>query len=286
LSKLSSNQKENRTETMRPQDGISDDGKSVQAEHFSVADLPPTPPHNNHSNRSEDDAPRWKKLAEISIALANLGLLAINIFLWTATKKSANAADSAAKTAVASIRPWIDLDAAVIGPLTFDNQGAHLPLVVSIQNVGHSPAVRVGEHQEFIQTLLNSDPEPWQELKRVCTQAAGESAQPANRGVTVTIFEKKPHFSQLQMTMGPQELAKTLKDIFPEMPNPPTFVEAKIIWCVGYRGDFESTTHRTGYIWEVQRKTKNGFAHIERNGDDVPKEELVLTPSIFGPLAD
>ncbi len=189
-------------------------------------------------------------------------------------------------TLIASNRPWLDLDISISGPLTFDQEGAHLPIVVSTQNVGHSPAVRVSDSQEFVQSLLSTNPQPWQELKKVCDQAAGQSAQSLNRGLTVTIFGGKPQLRQIRMNMGPQELSKSLRDIFPDMKEIPPTIDAQVIWCVGYRGDFETTTHRTGYIWEVRRKTERGIEMIPRSAITVPAQDLVLVPSLFGPLAD
>jgi hypothetical protein len=206
-------------------------------------------------------------------------------------KRSAVAAENASKTAsdtlIATNRPWVDLTPSISGPFTVDDQGGHLPITLSARNVGHSPAVRVSESQGFIQTVLSSEPEPWKELKAVCAQAVGQSKQPLNRGVTATIFVGGKHDFPMILTLSPKEMSKNLRDLFPDAKVIPPDMELQVVWCVGYRGDFETTSHQTGYIWTLVMKNNSGATKlIPRDTKMIPKENLALLDSIFGPLTD
>jgi len=89
------------------------------------------------------------------------------------------------------------------------------------------------------------------------------------------------------LTLSPSELSKSLRDLFPDAKDNSTGMELRVVWCVGYRGDFETTTHQTGYIWRLVMKNNHGTNElIPRDTKMVPKENLVLLDSFFGPLAD
>src|ERR1035438_1237169 len=68
-------------------------------------------------------------------------------FMYCANKKAADAAKSAADTAAkqfeTSERPWVDADIRLDGPLSFNVNGANLPLVFQLLNSGHSAALAV-----------------------------------------------------------------------------------------------------------------------------------------------
>jgi hypothetical protein len=68
-----------------------------------VTKIAPAPPQQNEANGTKDDTPPWKKIAERSIAVATVGLLVINIFVFCATKKAADAARDSANTAGESL---------------------------------------------------------------------------------------------------------------------------------------------------------------------------------------
>ena len=243
----------------------------------------------SEGNKTKSDDRQYKVQNSIRYAtwVASIGaVLAFGtgcVYAWINYHQWQTAKDAL----IATNRPWVDLTPSITGPLTVDAQGGHLPITLSAKNVGHSPAVRVSDSQGFIQTILNSDPEPWKELRKVCAQAVGQSAQPFNRGVTATIFVDGKHDFPMILTLSPSELSKSLRDLFPDAKDNSTGMELRVVWCVGYRGDFETTTHQTGYIWRLVMKNNHGTNElIPRDTKMVPKENLVLLDSFFGPLAD
>jgi len=192
----------------------------------------------------------------------------------------------AQKTLIASNRPWLDLQASIVGSLTFQNGTAVLPVQVRIDNVGHSPAIRVTSMQEFIQAGagLAATPDPWQEIKEQCREAGLQSALPSNRGVTETIFQGKPQQMQMTLLMNPQELNQ---EVIPGTKLP--YIFPVVVWCVAYQVDFSDFEHHIGYAWTVQKRDRASgkFSAIDPKGGDIPVEQLVLYQFPFiGPLAD
>ena len=103
-------------ESIHPQDTPEDEYKSGKATPRGM--LMAQPPRNteNTRERRKRKTPWW----EIAAVLIALGLLVVNIFLWCATKKAAEAAKGAADTAINSFnmakRHAEDTDEAIFGP--------------------------------------------------------------------------------------------------------------------------------------------------------------------------
>ena len=191
-----------------------------------------------------------------------------------AAKKSADVAET---TLIATNRPWLDLDAHLAGPLTLNEQGeARIVVEVKTENIGHSPAVSVSDAQSMIQVILLT-PNPWHELRKVCDQATTQSTNPHNRGVTETIFPGKPYQQSINLGLSKQELARSINDTFPTAGRDPS-IHPAIIWCVAYQAAFSDVPHRTGYVWELKRRTPRGIVDIDRN-TTVPLSDLVLERS-------
>jgi hypothetical protein len=87
------------SETAPSQSSTAGEGNRGQFEPIVVSQVAPAPIETYLPHRREDNTPRWKKIAEWSIAGATVGLLIVNIFLWSATKKAADAADKSAGAA-------------------------------------------------------------------------------------------------------------------------------------------------------------------------------------------
>ncbi len=64
--------------TIHPQDTPDEEHRPIQIRSPVIAQIPPTAPQHNESNRRKDDRPAWEKWAAIIIAAGTLGLLVIN----------------------------------------------------------------------------------------------------------------------------------------------------------------------------------------------------------------
>jgi hypothetical protein len=201
-----------------------------------------------------------------------------------ATKAAEGANKVATDTLIASNRPWLDIQPTIKGPLTFDKAGAHLTMQVEMVNTGHSPAVRVITSNEFIQ-IINWNPHPWNELKKICDLAGGGSALETNRGLTQIVFPGKPFSDEFSFVMSPDELERK---VVPEYRSP--YIYPAVVWCTAYRSDFSDKVHRIGYIWNIYKfdpKVPGGGELIDRSNVSLRGDQLVIYkfPAI-GPLAD
>jgi hypothetical protein len=128
---------------IHPQDTADHKCGSSRAKVDVVSQVPPPPSERNDTNRSKDPTPRWKKIAEIAVAVSTLGLLIVNIFQSRATRDAADAAKNAADSAVAANRPWIVADSPPQHKRTI--QEANLEW----RNAGKTPAVAVFSMVEY-----------------------------------------------------------------------------------------------------------------------------------------
>jgi len=123
-----------------------------------VSEIRPTPCQCNQSDRSKNDAPLWEKSAAIIIAAGTAGLLIVNIFLWCATKKSADAAkessDIAKQTMHIDQRAWIGI---IVGRSAMVD-GQPLVMPIQITNTGKTPAFNM--HGKIVINLLSENEEP------------------------------------------------------------------------------------------------------------------------------
>jgi hypothetical protein len=109
-----------------------------------VPEIPPTPTNSNNSNGGKESTPPWKKRAEISIAIATLGLLVVNIGLMCANKKSADTAarqvaDYESKESAQLIAKDVHLNTIEeVGGETFT-----IELVYSLKNIGATSAEHI-----------------------------------------------------------------------------------------------------------------------------------------------
>jgi hypothetical protein len=149
--------KEKSSETVLPNNKPDEESVNRQIHPTAISQVPSLPPQQNQPDRNTDNAPAWEKWAAISIAAGTIGLLVVNIFLMSSTKKAANAATSAAETAENSFqlerRRAEDSDEAICnvrGDLVIGETIEHL----SISNSGKVPAHKVRAHIEISRNSL------------------------------------------------------------------------------------------------------------------------------------
>src|SRR5438094_2899912 len=134
-------------EPIAPANRANAESNRARHEPSVIPDIPPSPSQDARSYRREDRTPRWKKVLEWTAVLTGIGLLAVNIGLWKATKKSANAANQAANAAKDSAdlarknahfdqRAWLAIS---YGKLHF-RVGQPFDFPVEIVDTGKTPA--------------------------------------------------------------------------------------------------------------------------------------------------
>jgi hypothetical protein len=126
-----------------------------------IDSVPPPKPPSDEEKAAENHKGKQNKLKfglQIGATLITLGLLAVNVLLWSSTKKAADAAKQSADTARASLhldqRAWIGV---VVGRGELVNQKP-ITMPIRIINTGRTPALHV--HATIVVNLLTEDEEP------------------------------------------------------------------------------------------------------------------------------
>lgn len=151
-----------------------------------------------------------------------------------AAKESADAAKSAADTAAkqfeTSERPWVDADIRLDGPLSFNVNGANLPLVFQLQNTGHSAAlavqIAVRPQAGFLQS---ADPSEYRD--KVCQEATREVIQVPHFGMS--LFPNHSFTQHERILFGNVDITKAISKS--RGASPDEFEAPAIVFCIGYR---------------------------------------------------
>jgi hypothetical protein len=187
-------------------------------------------------------------------------------------RKSADAAESAARTAqdtlIASERPWITVQADIVGPLTFDANGAHLPIRYRLKNIGHSPAVNVWGDQ-ILYMPIDPQRDTNSERSRLCSETEKRSLTMGQ-----AIFPTQDLVGTIVTSAGNEDIRNSTRFI--------RFLNPAIIVCVAYRSTLDANSwHHTGMIYELFRTDGNGLTFAITPGITVPANRLNLSISSF-----
>jgi hypothetical protein len=124
-----------------------------------LTDMPPSPCQCSYPDWGKDKTPRWQKWVEITVAASTAGLLLINIFLWCATKQSADAAQRSIDTTVRQFhleqRAWVSVE---VAPRMTPKENDPIIVPLKIINYGKTPAER--PHGWVDVTTVNISDEP------------------------------------------------------------------------------------------------------------------------------
>jgi hypothetical protein len=228
------------------------------------------------------------------VALGTLGILtATSIYAvfsyrqWDATRRSADAAESAAKTAATELelaeRPWISSDISIVSPFTFDKDGGHVTLEFTLKNSGHSPGLA------WLQTECYPNwKDPTMERDRFCkTVQAFETEnprflQPVFPGVSI------PQKVTVILSKGDIEDARNfLLEHYPGQSEVKKIdlIQPTVVVCIAYRPIFKDAHYMTSYILTINR-TLPGFPNATRVisvlEKSIPLRDLRLTLSPVG----
>jgi hypothetical protein len=126
-----------------PKDSADSKGSTATQQIRSIPITTPSQQQANCSDGGKKRTPWWEKAA----VLVALGILGVNGWQSWETRKSADAAKSAADTAASQLelaeRPWVDANITVNGSISFNENGANVPIKIALKNSGPSPALSV-----------------------------------------------------------------------------------------------------------------------------------------------
>jgi hypothetical protein len=242
------------------------------------------PSPRSHDERQEyryPHTPWWKTAAE----LIGIGAVVFYTYYahgqWHEMIRAADAtklaADIARDTLIASNRPWMTAEIQITGPLTFGKGQANLPLMYTLKNIGHSPALDVWSDEELY-LPINAQRDTETERARLC----GETEK---RSLTMgqAVFPGADSKGQIVTSVSDIAVQKNIADN-----KLGGFITPAIVVCIAYRSTIEKDTwHHTGIVYDVWRVDEVGGRYAIMAGTDIPIKELRFTYSLFRPvLAD
>lgn len=163
-------------------------------------------------------------------------------------------------------RPWVGVELAITGPLTFDAGGAHVRFSVRVSDVGHSPAFNVN----VLPRIVNAQGiDTVAEQERTCSSYGNiPLGAPWGR----TLFPGKDAEQRFELVADKGELDKSQsfvglgQDAF--LPN--------IVGCVDYVVAYPGRHHQTFFAYYLMATSSSGKADGIRRGVDVPMDRIRL----------
>jgi len=212
-----------------------------------------------------------------------LGLVGLFVYarltylMYCETKKAADAAESAAKTAASQLelaeRPWVDANIALDGPFTFNTNGASIPLKITLRNTGHSPALSVNISPLPLIGHKAVDAANYRE--QVSRDAARIATTMPQFGIA--LFPNVNFEQREEIGIGKEEIEnkKASKD-FPDSKFGDVILSPAVVICIAYRPSFNSTSvYHTAYIADLY---KIDSVRIPGDGDQRFRTIVIAIP--------
>ena len=160
-----------------------------------------------------------------------------------------HAGDLSAQQLELSERPWVEADIAIDGPLTFDINGARIPLKITLRNTGHSPALSttvspvalIGSKSLSAVTYRN----------QVCQDAARTAVAYPQWGVALFPNASFQRSYTVILTQKDIDAGKASTEN-PKANFGEVMMSPSVIICVAYRPSFNNTSmYDTAYIVDL-----------------------------------
>lgn len=207
---------------------------------------------NQNARSSEEKKEDWThkfwcetKVGEFAIALFTLLLVLFTGGLWWSTYQLWSAGE---KQLAATQRPWVKVDGIeMIGPLTFQDGEARLPLRITVSNKGKSPGLRVRANVKLVASNQISLLQEQREFSAAFRRDPGQNEVVSEltswpNGDTIT-FETEAWLSSVDMPR--------FKPLADNTPFP--ILLFAIVGCINYEFPFAPGHHQTSLIYTLRR---------------------------------
>lgn len=248
---------------------------------------------------ADDDKPFWKRVADDPVAfftfwltlftlvLAAVGVIQLKLLLRaeTVAEKSARAAelsaDIARNTLIATNRPWVSVNLAVLSDLWYNAEGeARIEIAFILKNTGNTPANNVTVDADIV-PFMRDGGIAFDDMKAICERVRG--APEGRRIMGHTIFPDDTFTYRIEMGMPKAKFENVFADHKVE------FFTPVIVGCVSYLFPFEAGRHLTEFIVDLRKKdpaNQNAPGPFRWAEGKVSKADVVLTRSFSGGNAD
>src|ERR1700722_16568476 len=135
-----------------------------------------------------------------------------------------------------SERPWIEVIATPITPLTFDNAGGHITVEFRLKNYGKSPATYVFAVTKFMSTWNPFDALDYQQKQCAQIRATETKKIPEGKEFGTTIFPNSiPRVDTAILQLDEADIVASEKTMSEITHFPSTTIEPQIVGCYVYR---------------------------------------------------
>ena len=190
-------------------------------------------------------------------------------------------ADATERSYVASSRPWIRTENVTAnGPLTFDDQGAHVKIDITIRNIGRSPAVHIWfPHNAIAHFTKNTDVS--QNYDRTCESWRDRPLT----GPGFFLFPESQMTQTLAFNISREEVDKALEK--PVSSNIRGMFTIYILGCIDYSFSFQDGHHQTPFVHEIDKSTGPQaweFEHFDKTDKEIQPANLktLTNPMLTG----
>jgi hypothetical protein len=244
--------------------------------------MEPPPAHPRYEISCDKKRDGWDYAKAVG-ELIGLGfLIAYTVFtglMYCVNKKAADAAKSAAETAASQLelseRPWVDAQILLNGPLTFNINGASIPLKLSLRNTGHSPAMFVAISTLPSVASKTDNAVPYRE--QACKDATRVSATMPDFGIT--LFPNVTFEQRYEVGLPKEEIEKgKASKVFPGSRFGDVILSPAVSICMAYRPTFHGTRiYHTAYIVDLFKVDSANHLDVRfKIGEDVDQKHLLL----------
>jgi len=212
-----------------------------------------------------NDAPMfWVTLAGVIVVIAYTSVAAYQAYLSRLQLREMEGGR----------RPWISVKVDISGPLTFNSEGAHLPMKFTFLNSGQTPALFVFPRiaHKFDQYNIKAL------LERQMYECQIDKERFNNS--LISGFTINPNKEQSWELLFNVERKEVVSRIF--SPGTPIF-DIAILGCVSYKFAYAEVIGQTGFIYSLRRTDANGETRsaIFPNQGDIPANQLVLANDLI-----
>jgi hypothetical protein len=170
----------------------------------------------------------------------------------------------------ATTRPWIAVDFAIDGPVTFDADGARLRFAIQATNVGNSPALNLIINPK----VMNENPGKPEQIQLDCAKEMVLPNYVIKGNLSTwgdTVFKGRPVLKRFALAIPKAELNRTFTSF------PKGTIMPHIVGCVNYTIVPSGDYHHTFFSYSLLRISQRGQSPFFMNGVDVPQNQLKFT---------
>lgn len=237
--------------------------------------------------KAQEEMARWARwmtvIAVVSGAISAFGVGFILLTLRqnrSAIRIAMESVRIAERQLIADSRPWVTVDAELVGPVCFVKDGnGHVQgsLIVNftLRNIGKTPALNVLTYARAIASPFDAPTKLRDQFGDVLGQRAASPVE-----VGQTIFPSDTHFEPHELILSPGELGRAMRNfVYPGIEGA---VAPSILVCVAYDMPSTGKTHETGLVFQLRHVGPTSFGPVKVELGEIPSQEFAFNRAIIG----